>query len=324
MIRQLRERRADVIMAVVTVIWAVHYIVVKDALDDLAPFTFNSLRYLFGLPIILIAGLRSPASLRIARRDVPQLVGLGLIGAFGYTIFFILGMQRTTSTNTALLIATMPTWTALLMIGMGMVMIRRMMIAGILISLIGVTFVILGRSGAALSVSQDDLSGSVLILCAAIVAALYGVNIKPLIDRYGGPVMAFWSYCLTTAGLAIVAAPNLIHLSADDLPMSVLPNLFYSGWLACAFGFLGEYYAIRTIGPARTASYYNFIPVIGACAGILILGEPLTAGLVVGGILTLSGVLIVRRHSYMRPKPVIQPLPEAYSESVLVGADAAR
>ncbi len=50
-----------------TLVWGVHYIVVKDALSDLAPLTFNAIRFSIGLPVILLAGLQRPAALRIAR-----------------------------------------------------------------------------------------------------------------------------------------------------------------------------------------------------------------------------------------------------------------
>jgi drug/metabolite transporter (DMT)-like permease len=296
----LRQRRADAAMSLIVIVWGVHYIVVKDAIAHLPPLTFNALRFSLGLPVLGVAAWRNRAALRVAREDLPRLLVLGLIGPFGYQIFFILGLGRTTSTNTALLTATMPTWTALLTILLGIVMIRRQMITGVIMSLLGVALVILGRSGAALSLSPDDLTGSALVLGGAMVAAFYNIFVKPLIDRYGGTVIAVWTYCLTAAGLIVVSAPDLLTLTARDLPPRLWPHLLYSGLLSSAMGFLVENYAIRAIGPARTASYYNFIPLIAAAAGVLVLGDSLSAALVTGGALTLSGVLVVRKNTYLR------------------------
>jgi len=296
----LHRYGADASMGFITLIWSIHFIVVKDAISDLPPLTFNAIRFSIGLPVLLLAALRNPAAMRIERADIPRLILLGLIGPFGYQLFFILGLDHTTATNIALLTATMPTWTALLTIVLGLVIIRRKLMLGVIMSLIGVALVILGRDGAELSLSWTDMLGSCLALGAALVAAIYNLAIKPLVDRYGGAVIAVWTYCLTTIGLIVVSSPDLLTLTADDLPPNLWPHLFYSGVLSCAFGFLVENYAIRHIGPARTATYYNFMPLIAACASVLVLGEPLGLGLLVGGPLTLLGVVIVRYNTYLR------------------------
>jgi drug/metabolite transporter (DMT)-like permease len=314
----LRERRADLAMSLIVIVWGVHYIVVKDAIAILPPLAFNAIRFMLGLPVLLIAGLRRPAALRIARGDIPRLFLLGLIGPLGYQILFILALARTTSTNTALLTATMPTWTALLTIVMGIVIIRRQMLLGVAISLAGVVLVILGQSSEGLSVSASDLAGSGLVLAGAVVVAYYNITIKPLIDRYGGAVIALWTYILTAAGLIIAAAPDLITLTPDEVPVRVWPHLFFSGILSCAMGFLTEYYALRTLGPARLASYYNVLPIIAALAGVLIMGDPLTVPLIVGAALTLWGVKVVRRNTFLRlpPEKSSQAVPESPREPV--------
>jgi drug/metabolite transporter (DMT)-like permease len=300
-------------MALIVVVWGVHFIVVKDAISDLPPLTFNAIRFVMGLPLLLFLGLRNPAAMRIDRRDIPRLIGLGLLGPFGYQIGFILGLQHTTSTNTALLTATMPTWTALLTLVLGVIMIRRQLILGVVISLVGVVLVVMSRSGASLALSAEDLLGSSLALGAAIVTAIYNLSIKPLIDRYGGTVIAVWTYCLTTVALIVCASPDLITVTPADLPLSIWPHIIYSGVISCALGFLVENYAIRHIGPARTSLYYNFTPLIAAAAAVLVLGEPLNAGLVIGAGLTLWGVVIVRHNTYLR-LPKTEPLPDIQPE----------
>lgn len=305
-------------MALMALVWGVHYIVVKDAISDLAPLTFNAIRFSIGLPVILLAGMRRPAALRVARRDIPRLVLLGLIGPFGYQMFFILGLERTTSTNTALLTATMPTWTALLTIVLGIIVIRRQMLVGVALSLVGVALVVVGQSESGISLSRSDVLGSSLALAAAMVTAVYNISIKPLVDRYGGTVIAFWTYCLTTVGLTVASLPDLATLDGDSLTARVVPNLLYSGILSCAFGFLIENFALHRLGPARTATYYNFTPIIAAFAGVAVLGDPLTVGLVVGGALTLWGVTVVRRNTFLRlppsqPQPEVRPAVEGRS-----------
>ena len=299
----LRTRRADVAMSLITVVWAVHFIVVKDAITYLPPLAFNAVRFSLGLPVLLTAALRSPAGMRLARADVPRLLALGLLGPLGYQFFFAMAIDRTTTTNTALLTSTAPMWTALFSLALGILVIRRPMLIGLSMSVIGVSLVVLGGAESGPSLSTTDLLGSTMALSGALCAALYNISIKPLVDRYGSTTVAVWVYMITMVGLFVIAAPDLLTLTADNLPLRVWPNLLYSGVLSSASGFLVESYAIRSIGPTRMSSYSNFTPVIAAVAGILVMGDSLTAGLLIGGGLALAGVVLVRKNTYLRLSP---------------------
>jgi len=303
-----RDRRADVLMVLVTVVWGVHYIVVKDSMSDFEPLTFNALRFSLGLPLMLLVGLRTPSVWHVPRGLRTSIVISTLLGSLGYQILFVLGIRHTTSTNTALLAATSPTWTALLSIALGWVKAKPRLLGGIAITLSGVTLVVLGRAEGGLALSHDDVIGSGMILVAAVMGSISALVSKPVVDRAGSMTMAVWSYVLTVVGLVVLALPNLHTLSADDLPLAVWPKLLYSGVLSSACGFVIWNYALRQMGPTRAATYNNFTPLVAAAAGTLILGETLTPALLIGGALTLCGVVIARRNMYLRERP---PRPDA-------------
>ncbi|NDJ77279.1 MAG: DMT family transporter, partial [Chloroflexi bacterium] len=92
-------------------------------------------------------------------------------------------------------------------------------------------------------------------------------------------------------------------------PVRAIPNMLYSGILAGVGGFLSFNYAIKVLGPTRASAYFNFNPVLAAAAGVLLLDEPLTIGLVIGGALTLGGVIVVRNNTLIRPSAEKQPQP---------------
>lgn len=306
----LRRHGADIGMSVMVLIWGLHYIVVKDAIATLPPFAFLAIRFLLGLPVMLAFSLRHLPALRIERQDVPRLLGLGLIGPLGYQVFFIQALARTTSTNTALLSSTLPTWIALLSLVLGIILIRRQLLVGVVMSMAGVVLVVLGGSPSGVSVSTQDLIGSGLALMAAMTSAVYTLRIKSLLDRYGGLAIALWTYVITITGLWIFAAPDLLRLTGDQLTVGILPHLLFSGILSCAGGFLVENYALRVLGPARLSPYYNITPIIAAAGGILFMGDPLTLVIVLGGALTLWGVIVVRRNTLLRMESPSRPAPD--------------
>ncbi len=311
----LRARRADVAMSLIILVWGTNYIVAKDALSHLPPLAFNAIRFSLGLPVMALAARQAPGGIRVARQDVLRLIGLGMLGPLGYQFFFIQAIDRTTSTNTALLTSTAPMWTAVFSLLAGILVFRRPMLVGMAMSVTGVSLVVVGGSGSGFSLSHGALIGSGLALIAALVTALYNIQIKPLVDRYGSITVAVWVYGVTVIGLTITAAPDLLTLSAHNLPVRVWPNLFYSGVMSVGLGFLVESYAIKHIGPTRMSSYSNFTPIIAAISGILVMGDPLTIALLIGGALTMVGVLLVRRNTFLR-----LPDPEPAAESELTAA----
>ncbi len=298
-----RQHRADTLMSGMVLIWGFHFIVAKDALAHVDPQTFNALRFVVGLPIILPLAWRGRHMLRLSRRDLALVVLLTLAGPVIYQIGFAEGIKRTTSTNTALIVSTMPAWTALFSMIVGMVEVRRRLLGGIGLTLGGAVLVVLSRSESGLALSHDDLLGSALVLSAAISGGLSDVFAKPAIDRLGAMSLAIWRYCLTAVAMIALAAPELSALSAESVPPASVPNILYSGLLSNVAGFLVIHFAIHELGPTRMSSYFNFNPIIAALAGVLILREPFSFWLLCGAALTLFGVMVVRRNVYLRRPP---------------------
>ena len=304
--RLIRQNSADVAMAIIILIWGFHFIVMKQGVDAVPPMTYNALRFLIGTPIILAIMIRRGVSFRLSRYDMRWVVATTLMGMILYQVCFSIGLKYTTSTNSALLVSTMPAWTALISMFMGRVRVRRAMLVGLAITFTGVVLVILGTSATGLSLSHNDLIGSALLLLGAITSALASIYTKPLVDRLGGLAVATWSYLLTSVALTLMAGPGLFHAS---IPLRIWPNVLYSGLLSSVAGFLVWNYALRVIGPTRATSYHNFTPIVAAVAGVVVLGEPLTVGLLLGGVLTLLGVVIVRRNTFIRPPDALMERP---------------
>lgn len=296
----LSRYQADLSMGLAVTIWGLHFIVVKDAFETLSALPFNALRVAIALLVLLFFSQRNRVKLSIAPRDLRYLVVLGLCGQFVHQLFFVLGLDHTTSTNTALLIATAPTWIAVLSVGLGITQPSRILFAGVLLTLTGVTLVTLGQPGAGLSIKSSDLLGIGFGLGSALALAGYNIAVKPLMDRYGGLPVVIWVFAATEIGLLIAAVPELRTLHPTDLSPRIWLSLIYSGAMSAALGYMLETRALRALGSARAGTYYNIMPIIAAAGGILLLNEKLTSLITLGGMLTLWGVVIVRNRSTPR------------------------
>ena len=65
------------------------------------------------------------------------------------------------------------------------------------------------------------------------------------------------------------------------------------GIFCTALAFLGFFALIGEVGPARAPLFTYVNPIVAILLGVLVLGEPLSAKLLLGGALVVSGVLVL-------------------------------
>ncbi len=68
--------------------------------------------------------------------------------------------------------------------------------------------------------------------------------------------------------------------------------MLYAALFASIVAALAWMHGVARLGPSRMALFFNLLPIITACIATLVLGERLTVHHLVGGALTLAGVLL--------------------------------
>jgi drug/metabolite transporter (DMT)-like permease len=292
----IRRYLPDLLSIYLVLVLGFHFIVLKDAVDNFAPITFNALRFMIGAVImgVLVVRLRGTGRLHMDKRDLLLLFPATLFGLAGFQVLIVLALELTTSTNVSLVVATMPLWAAVISVVIGQILPRPGLFVGLVTVLFGVALVVLSSSEGTFRLQGPDVVGSGLALLGSFLLGSFTVLTSGIVERYGGVTNAIYRHLFTTFGLVVVAMPDLVTLTPDDLPLELAPNFLYSGLLASLSGFFISNYAIEKIGPTRFTNYTNFQPAVTAVAGILLLGEPLTWPLVIGGTLTIGGVMTVR------------------------------
>ena len=96
----------------------------------------------------------------------------------------------------------------------------------------------------------------------------------------------------------MAAVRERAHYQADAFTFDVWASLLCLGVLGTAVAFVWYCEGIRRLGTARTVVFTNLVPVFGVLPGWLVLGEPLSASLVLGGVLAITGVFLVNRGRY--------------------------
>ncbi len=283
----------DLGMLGVTLIWGINFVVVKHALDEMLPLTFNGLRFLLSSALMLALTLWIDKDLRVRRRDLPLIVLTGLIGNAIYQIAFIKGLALTTAGNSALLVATNPIFIVLLTALFGLERITRRMGLGVLLSFLGILLVI-GSSDKGLGLNQQTLPGDALTLLAGLCWGVYALLSRPLVRRYTPIKVTTLSMAAGTPFILLAAIPDLAAQDWSAITWRGWGGLGYSFFLSISMAYIVYSQAIRVLGNARTGIYSNLVPVVAMIAAALTLGERVGWLQIAGALIILAGIYLTR------------------------------
>lgn len=285
--------RGNLELLLVTIIWGINSIAVKDALGEFLPLQFNVVR--LGLAsLLLLAVMRVSGKWEIpARGDWGKLVLAGFLGNTLYQFMFIRGIARSSAINTSFVLATMPATTAVLSHFMGRQRMTRRMWAGVLMTIAGVVAVSVGDGNVA-GFREGSLSGDLTTLCGTVGWCLFTVYAADLTRRMSPTAFTAWTM--------VAGATLLVPLSIGEMRaarwsgISALSwgELAFSASFALVFSYILWNRGVKHSGPASTAVFGNLTPIWTGLFGWLILRERWTLVKLAGAAVVLAGVTVVR------------------------------
>lgn len=282
-------------LALMVLIWAVNFSVVKSALEVFDPLGFNALRFLLASAFVF-AVLRAQGPVRWPdRRDIPRLILLGVVGNVLYQLGFIFGLDLTRAGNASLMLALTPLFITLLSWRMGHEHPGPLTWLGGGCSVVGVALV----SGSSLRLEGTALTllGDVILIGAGMVWAFYTVGSRAMIQRYGSVQTTAWTMWSGTVLLVALGLPSLVAQEWAAVNAFAWGGLFFSALLSIGLAYLLWYRGVERIGNTRTSIYSNLTPAVALVVAAVALGERLTALSVLGAVLTIGGVMLVRGDS---------------------------
>lgn len=275
-------------------LWGSQSVVAKLLLTSgIAPVILVSVRTsLAFLLLAAVLGMLSPASLRVAWRDLPFLAAFGIFGMALSNVTFYFSLTRIRVATTLLILYTSP---LLVLVASAILWgdpIRRRDLGGALLALLGCALVIRVYDPAALRLNAAGVAAAFFGACAFAFYNLWG--------KLGTRRFSPWTMLVYALGFS----------AAFWLPISP-PWRFvlepHSGWIWAGLGVVvvaGTIlsFACYLAGLARiSATHANLTstlePVVGALTAFVVLGETLEWPQLVGGALTLAGIALVHERS---------------------------
>lgn len=296
-----RIHLAECLLLSVALIWGTNFSVIKILYEYIHPLAFTAVRMTIAtLSMLLILKLRG-VRIKISAKDIPSVIGLGIISTTGYQLLFVLGLAKTRAGNAGLLLSLTPVFAYLIGILLRRVSFSFKGLLGILLSTLGVTAIVF--------FGNETISfggtwvGDLMIIGAAFCWGWYTGASTTLLSRYGTLETTFLAMLFGVIFLLSITFPWLIVQNWSEVPVWAWLTIAGSAWLAIVYSYFVWSYAIKTIGVARTAVIGNITPVVALLAAWILIDEEPVLAQGVSILLILAGIFIVRQENDGRIRP---------------------
>lgn len=249
-------------------------------------------RMLFALPLfVMLSVWASRGRPALHRRDWGVIAGLGFTGYYLASTLDFLGLQYVSASLERLILYLNPT----LVLALGVVLFQRQVTRRQLIALAvsyGGVLLVFGQE--LTHVGPHALLGAALVFGSAISYAVYLVLSGEEVRRIGA--LRLTGLASTVACVLCIAQFLLLRpLAAMDVAPAVV-WLSLLNALVCTFApVLMVMMAIERIGATLVAQTGMIGPMSTLLMGVLLLGEPFTAGIAAGTVLVLAGIWMLAR-----------------------------
>ncbi len=287
-----RFQSADLACLLMTLIWGSNLSVLKHALTEISPMSFNALRLALGAVALAAITWVLEGRIEFQKRHWGLFAVFGFLGNTLYQALFIEGVDRTKAGNVALLLSTATVFIALLSWLVGHERLTKLVWGGILLSLSGVTLILLESSS--LGVSGGSVGGDLLIVSCSLCWAAYTVYARSMMRTYSALSFTTVTFGIGTVFFVLIATPQLLAEDWGRVSATSFVELALSALMALSVGYALWFFAVSRLGSTRASIYNNLIPFVGVLVAWLFLGESITLPQLAGGSCVLTGIYLTR------------------------------
>jgi len=276
-------------LLVLSVIWGLAFVAIKQAVTELTPVNLALLRWLVAsVPFLILLPLIGRPKAKLERGDIPRLLVVALANVAGYHLSLYYAETTLSAGLSALLTSFGPIFIALLSYFLLNEKAGKKVLIGLLLAIAGTAVLSTG------SITVNDLSsyaGIIENLFTALCYALFTVLGKPLVHKYGSASTTIMAGLIGTAMMLPLLSQSFFA-QASALSSLGWASVLYLSLLSTVFGYLMFYALVSRGAVTRLSIQLYLIPVVSVVGGALLLNEPVTLSVAVGGGMMLAAVAI--------------------------------
>jgi drug/metabolite transporter (DMT)-like permease len=276
------------------VVWGGSFAATKPWLAELSPATLLFARTI--VAALFVGGaLAARGRLRpLPLREWPTLVALSGAGLVATQLLQAWALTRSTSANTAWLVGLSPIVTAM---GGAMLLGERLTgkLGGLALAFAGAMLVVTGGASPVAVLALPSTHGDLLTLLSTVTWTAYTLLGRRFLLRHDA--------VLVTAHVLAIASLAYLPAVTTGRAWQELAALSGHGWLAIAYLGLGcsgvafalYVVALERLEASQAAAFIYIEPLVAQLVSLVVLHEPLTPTVLVGGAAILAGVYLVSR-----------------------------
>lgn len=271
------------------IIWAFSFIWTRVAIHSFPPMTLITLRLIIASILLYIVAKSRRKFQPLRRKDIKLFLLLAFFEPFLYFVGETFGLTMVESTLAAVIISTIPLFAPILAYVVLREHISWANIVGIIVSLVGVTFVIYEPVGG----FQANPWGVALMFLAVFSTICYVIILRKIPTHYSTFNVVFYQsllglvFFIPTFFLTDFSNIQSIKVSNEGIISLVMLGVFAS---VVAFVLFAG--AVRQVGVSRTNVFVNLIPVFTAIFSWMILDEKLNVIKWVGILVVVFGLFV--------------------------------
>ena len=276
----LTQKKADLLIAFISMAWGSSYLLMKLGLDGLGVFNLIALR--FGIAFLITAPIFIKSVIKANKKSIWYGAILGFI-LFCIFTFLMIGLKTTTASSAGFLTSTAVVFVFILQVIITGKKPNLPITAGVLLTICGI---------ALLTIKESLVfeTGSVLCIMGAFSYACHIIITNHWTHKVDGLVLGIFQLGFASLyGLifsVIFENPSLPQNSTEWIAVLGLA-------IVCsAFGFVVQPVAQQYTTPERTGLLFSLEPVFSALFGYIFLYEVLQIKGYIGAALVLCGVFV--------------------------------
>ena len=277
-----------VFTAFLCVIFGSNAVAIKFSFSGLGVFTTAAIRFTISAIAISIWAKATGQSLALKKGQLSQLLILAGLFMVQMSMFYF-GISKSNASRGALISNLLPFWVLFLAhFFIPGDRITRRKFFGILLGFSGVVFMFAESKG----VTADLRTGDLIVLAGTLIWSCSVIYIKRILGALSPFQITFY--------MMIFAVPVFfLEALLWDAPMvskldyKIIGAVLYQGLITATFGFVTWNMLLKKYGAVALHSFIFLMPIAGVALGGLILGEPITAKLLIALVLITAGILVV-------------------------------
>ncbi|RPF55843.1 DMT family transporter [Aquisalibacillus elongatus] len=277
-----------VIILLVTLIWGYAWVLMKEGLQYMGPFTFSAFRFSIGtITMFIILWF-----LKISRPPKWAYKHLLVVGSLQTALMFLLvmyGLKFVEAGKSSVLLYSMPIWSTILAVLFLNEKVTKPKVIGLALGLMGLLTIL----GWDIWFNQNPgvILGEALIIISAIGWGASNVYYRKHLSQLNQMQTSAYQMGFGTLGIMLVTFIMEGGQPIEFTPYSIYLVIF-TGVLASAFCFTVWFYILNLIDMVTATISTLLVPVFGLLLGWILIEETITWSIFIGSTLILIGIII--------------------------------